>query len=112
MPEAVPSVADSKPTFFRRRFAPLIAAWVLALIVAALLYGIETAYPAFHEVLVPLYWIIGVLVVLSTWRWVRTRGKGDRRGNDRRLADRRNHGTSVSDSSRAPDRDDIGDRSG
>jgi fatty acid desaturase len=112
MPEDVSSVADSRPTFFRRRFAPLIAAWVLALIVAGLLYWIEIIYPAFHEVLVPLYWIVGVLIVLATWRWVRTRGKGDRRGKERRHGDRRHDLASASDSSRAPDRDDIGDRSG
>lgn len=111
MPEAVPPEAESKPTFFRRRFAPLIAAWVLALIVAGLLYGIESIYPAFHEVLVPLYWIVGVLIILATWRWIRTRGKGDRRGKDRRLADRRNHKASATDSARLPDRDEVGGRS-
>ena len=111
MPEAAPSVADSKPPFFRRRFAPLIAAWVFALIVAGLLYWIETIYPAFHEVLVPLYWIVGVLIVLATWRWVRTRGKRDRRGKDRRLGDRRNDRVSALDPVRLSDSDDVNERS-
>jgi hypothetical protein len=112
MPEAVPPVADSRPRFFRRRFAPLIAAWVLALIVAGLLYWIETIYPAFHEVLAPLYWIVGTLIILATWRWVRTRGKGNRRQKDRRLADRRrNHEASASDPTRLSDRDEVGGRS-
>ena len=82
-------MAVAIPTFFRRRFAPLILAWAVALTVAGLLYWIETAFPAFHEVMIPLYWIIGALIILATWRWFRTRGKGDRRERDRRRADRR-----------------------
>lgn len=82
-------MAVSIPTFFRRRFAPLILAWAVALTAAGLLYWIETAFPAFHEVMIPLYWIIGALIILATWRWFRTRGKGDRRERDRRRADRR-----------------------
>lgn len=82
-------MTGSTQPFFRRRFAPLIAAWVLAFIVAGLLFWIETSMPALHEVMVPLYWIIGALVILATWRWIRMRGKGDRRRNDRRLGDRR-----------------------
>lgn len=60
------SVGSSRPTFFRRRFAPLIAAWVLALIVAALFYWLERSLPALHEVIIPLYWIIAALIVLAT----------------------------------------------
>jgi hypothetical protein len=82
-------MAVATPTFFRRRFAPLILAWVIALTVAGLLYWIEASFPAFHEVMIPLYWIIGALIILATWRWFRTRGRGDRREKDRRHADRR-----------------------
>jgi len=82
-------MAISTPSFFRRRFAPLIAAWGTALLVAGLLYWIEASFPAFHEVMIPLYWIIAALIILATWRWFRTRGRGDRRGKDRRHADRR-----------------------
>lgn len=82
-------MAVSIPTFFHRRFAPLILAWVIAVIVAGLLYWIESSFPAFHEVMIPLYWIIAALIILATWRWFRTRGRGDRRGKDRRRADRR-----------------------
>lgn len=82
-------MAVSIPTFFHRRFAPLILAWVIAVIVAGLLYWIEASFPAFHEVMIPLYWIIAALIILATWRWFRTRGRGDRRGKDRRRADRR-----------------------
>ena len=83
-------MASSTQPFFRRRFAPLVAAWVLALIIAAILYWIERSMPAFHDVITPLYWIIGAFMILATWRWIRTRGKGDRRQNDRRVGDRRN----------------------
>lgn len=82
-------MTDSTQPFFRRRFAPLIAAWVLTFIVAGLLFWTETSMSALHEVMVPLYWIIGALVILATWRWIRLRGKGDRRRNDRRLGDHR-----------------------
>ena len=82
-------MAISIPTFFHRRFAPLIVAWVIAVVVAGLLYWIEASFPAFHEVMIPLYWIIGALIILATWRWFRTRGRGDRRGKDRRRVDRR-----------------------
>lgn len=86
-----PLVTHSRPTFFRRRFAPLIAAWAIALSVAGLIYWFEKSMPAFHEVVGPLYWIIATLIVFSTWRWIRTRGKQrhDRRAADRRHADRR-----------------------
>jgi len=82
-------MAISIPAFFHRRFSPLILAWVIAVIVAGLLYWIEASFPAFHEVMIPLYWIIGALIILATWRWFRTRGRGNRRGKDRRHADRR-----------------------
>jgi fatty acid desaturase len=103
-------MVNSARAFFRRRFAPIITAWVLALVVAGLLYWIEASFPAFHEVLIPLYWIIGALIVLATWRWVRTRGRGDRRGKDRRLSDRRHEEAPDSSSSRLSPRDEIGDR--
>jgi hypothetical protein len=84
-------VIHSRPTFFTRRFAPVITAWAIALSVVGLIYWFEKSMPAFHEVVVPLYWIIAILLVFGTWRWVRTRGKQehDRRTTDRRQADRR-----------------------
>ena len=84
--------APTKPTFFRRRFAPLFTAWAVALGIAGLIYWFERTMPAFHEVVNPFYWIIATLIVFGTWRWVRTRSKPkhDRRASDRRHADRRN----------------------
>lgn len=86
-----PRNGESKPTFFRRRFAPLITSWIVALVVAGLIYWFETSMPAFHEVVVPLYWIVAALILFATWRWVRTRGIRDRRGHERRHTDRRDH---------------------
>ena len=78
-----------KGTFFRRRFLPLIAIWIVALVVAGLIYWFEIAMPAFHEVVSPIYAIIAAVAVFFTWRWIRTRGRGDRRHADRRRTDRR-----------------------
>ncbi len=84
-------IGESKPTFFRRRFAPLITSWVIALVIAGLIYWFEISMPAFHEVVVPLYWIVAALGVFATWKWVRIRGIRDRRTADRRHADRRDY---------------------
>ena len=86
-----PPPSPAKPTFFRRRFAPLFTEWAIALGLAGLIYWFERSMPAFHEVVNPLYWIIGALIVFGTWRWVRTRAKQrhERRAADRRHADRR-----------------------
>src|SRR6266540_3133139 len=98
----------ARRTFFSRRFAPLIAAWLLALIVAALLFWIERSFPAFHEVIIPLYWIIAASTLIATWRWIRTRGKRERRRRDRRLGDRRSRSEpSPSTSSPLPGGDEV-----
>jgi membrane protein implicated in regulation of membrane protease activity len=93
--------AEHKPTFLSRRFAPLISAWVIALVVAGLIYWFEASMPAFHEVVVPLYWIIAAILVFATWRWVRIRGKRDRRNTERRGGDRRSRTTQRS--TKSPD---------
>ncbi len=82
---------ESRPTFFHRRFAPLVTSWIVALVVTGLIYWFEISMPAFHEVVVPLYWIVAILSVFATWRWVRIRGIRDRRSTERRHADRRSH---------------------
>jgi hypothetical protein len=81
--------AMDEPTFFRRRFAPLFVIWITGLALGGGIYWFEHSMPAFHDVVVPVYWIIGVAIAIGTWRWVRTRGRRDRRGRDRRRADRR-----------------------
>jgi len=90
MTSTEPPRPEPRRTFFSRRFAPLIATWATALVVAALVYWFETAMPAFHEVLLPIYAIILTLAIFFTWRWIRRRSKGgERRHDDRRHTDRR-----------------------
>lgn len=84
---------DSRPKFFHRRFAPLVTAWVVALAVSGLIYWFEWWMPAFHEVVLPLYWVVAGLTVFATWRWVRVRGMRDRRATDRRHGERRKKGS-------------------
>lgn len=87
-----PSPTDSRPkrTFFSRKFAPLVAAWIAAIVIAGLIYWFEVEMPAFDEVVAPLYAVTALLLVAFTWRWIRTRGRGERRNMDRRRTDRRN----------------------
>ena len=54
-----------------------------------MIYWLEISAPALHELVQPFYWIIGALAVFLTWRWLRARSRKDRRGGDRRRADRR-----------------------
>jgi membrane protein implicated in regulation of membrane protease activity len=75
---------------YGRQPRQLLVVWGVALALIAFLYWFETSAPAFHEILIPFYWIIGVAAVFLTWRWLRARSKKDRRGEDRRHADRRN----------------------
>mgnify|MGYP001551399263 FL=1 len=75
-----------------RHAAPLVAIWVLALIVAAVLYRIEDIQPALSDLIRPVYVILLGLALLVTWKWFRARASGkqhDRRQGDRRHADRR-----------------------
>jgi cobalamin synthase len=75
-----------------RHAAPLIAIWLLALIVVAILYRIEDIQPALSDLIRPVYVIVLALALLVTWKWFRARTGGaehDRRRGDRRHTDRR-----------------------
>ena len=100
MTDPEPAKPEPKRTFFSRRFAPLATTWIIALIAAGLIYWFEIEMPAFHEVVTPLYGIIASLAVFFTWRWIRTRGRGDRRRVERRRTDRRD---TSGDSTQSPD---------
>jgi hypothetical protein len=54
-----------------------------------MIYWLEISAPALHDLLLPFYWIILALAIFLTWRWLRARSRKDRRGGDRRHADRR-----------------------
>ena len=82
---------------YGRRPRQLLIAWAIALALAGLIYWFEVSAPAFHVLLQPFYWIIAVVTVLLTWRWFRSRSRKDRRGGDRRRADRRDNGPTSSE---------------
>ena len=74
--------------FRGRRLAPLISAWIGGGIVAVILYWIDTSQPAFHEILVPIYGVVLVIVGIPTWQWLRGR-HANRRDHERRKDDLR-----------------------
>jgi hypothetical protein len=77
--------------FRGRRLAPLISAWIGGGIVAVILFWIDRAQPAFHDILLPIYGVVLVIVGIPTWHWIRAR-QGNRRGRERRKEDRRDTG--------------------
>lgn len=74
---------------YGRRPRQLIIVWTVALALVALIFWFENAAPAFHELVLPFYWIFLGGAVYLTWRWLRSRSRKDRRGKDRRRSDRR-----------------------
>lgn len=76
--------------FFRgRRPAPLIGPWVSSLILAGILWYVETTIPALHDVIGIIYWMLLALVLFTTLRWMRPRSDDRREQDNRRRADRR-----------------------
>jgi membrane protein implicated in regulation of membrane protease activity len=74
---------------YGRRPRQLLVVWGSSLLVIGLIYWLDITAPALHDLLVPFYYVVGFLTLLLTWRWLRARSKKDRRGQDRRRADRR-----------------------
>lgn len=67
----------------------LIGSWIGGLLLTGLIYWLSKRAPAFEDLLIPVYWIVGVILVASTVQWLRTRNSHDRRGDDRRRTFRR-----------------------
>jgi hypothetical protein len=62
----------------------------VAIVILGALYYAESAQPALREMLRPLYVIVGLVLLFTTWRWFRGRAAhSDRRHADRRHNDRR-----------------------
>ena len=76
---------------YGRRPRQLLVVWGFSLLLIALIYWLETSAPVLHDIVQPFYWVVSVVAVFLTWRWLRARSKKDRRGNERRHADRRDH---------------------
>jgi membrane protein implicated in regulation of membrane protease activity len=74
---------------YGRRPRQLLVVWGSSLLVIGLIFWLDISAPALHDLLVPFYYVVGFLTLLLTWRWLRARSKKDRRGQDRRRADRR-----------------------
>jgi len=72
-----------------RHAGPLITLWGVAIAIAIGLYWMENDQPALREMIDPLYYIILIVMLITTWRWFRVRGRKDRRRSDRRHTDRR-----------------------
>jgi hypothetical protein len=83
---------------YGRRPRQLIVVWGVTLASIAVIYWLEYSAPALHELLAPFYWIILALAFFLTWRWLRARSRKDRRGGDRRRADRRDEPGATSSS--------------
>jgi len=73
-----------------RHVGPLLIVWGVGLGLAAGLYWWQTTMPALVDIITPLYIVLGVILVVSTIKWLRERNQ-QRRHQDRRHADRR-HG--------------------
>ena len=67
----------------------LLVVWGIIIGLILLIFWFESSAPAFHEIVQPFYWILGITGVFLTWRWFRSRSSKDRRGKDRRSTPRR-----------------------
>jgi membrane protein implicated in regulation of membrane protease activity len=74
---------------YGRRPRQLLVVWGFSLLLILLIDWLETQAPALHELVLPFYWIILAVAIYLTWRWLRSRSQKDRRGQDRRRAERR-----------------------
>lgn len=74
---------------YGRRPRQLYVVWGVSLLFLVGLYRLELRIPALHEILLPFYWLVFGTGAFFTWRWVRLRARGDRRGDDRRTETRR-----------------------
>ena len=79
---------------YGRRPRQLLVVWGFSMLLILLINWLETQAPAFHELVLPFYWIILAVAFYLTWRWLRARSKKNRRGEDRRHADRRDENES------------------
>jgi hypothetical protein len=80
---------------YGRRPRQLLVVWGVSLVLILAINRLETSAQALHELVKPFYWIILAVAFFLTWRWLRSRSRKDRRGGDRRHADRREHNDSL-----------------
>ena len=64
--------------------------WAAAALLAVALYWLQATMPALIDMLTPIYVVLGIALLVGTWKWFRWRApRQDRRLSDRRHADRR-----------------------
>jgi len=66
-----------------RNLGPLLGPWIACTIIATGVFILETKLPVFHDVVQILYFILLVVLVIATGRWLRGR-RGQRRQAERR----------------------------
>jgi len=71
-----------------RHVAPLIVIWCVGLGISALLFWLQHVMPALVDIMTPLYFVIGGILLVVTGKWFRDRHH-ERRRADRRHVDRR-----------------------
>lgn len=78
--------------YARRRWAPILGIWGVALALAGGLFWMGYTMPAITDLLPPVYVVIAAVLALVTWKWLRERARArNRRHGDRRHQDRREH---------------------
>jgi hypothetical protein len=92
---------------YGRSVRDLVVVWIVTVGALALLHLFEVEAPAFHELLIPFYWIIVAVAGYLTWRWLRSRSSIDRRRGDRRRNSRREDADSTQAAAPAEDREDT-----
>ena len=90
---------------YGRSIRHLVVVWIVAVAALALLHYIEVSAPAFHELLLPFYWITIIVASVFTWPWLRSRSSNDRRRGDRRTSSRREEADSTQAAAPAPERE-------
>ena len=83
------SLTPRSSMFYGRGLRHLSVAWGVSLLLLVGLYRIEVVIPALHDMIVPVYWVVAGFTAFMTLRWLRARSPQNRRGKDRRHADRR-----------------------
>ena len=77
-----------KRFLYGRRLGPMLGPLIACAIAAVLVYLFVQKMPAFHDVVKPVYFVIGAAMIIFIGRALRrrteSRRKGDRRHSDRR----------------------------
>jgi hypothetical protein len=76
-----------------RNWRPLLAGWLWTAALELLLVWFVWFLPLAEDLVRPFYFVALLPGLWCTWRWLRPRGRRDRRAGDRRRAHRRGDGT-------------------